>query len=37
MGVVGHFRSDVRQLRVFAGHDAADERGKGDQVPGDRA
>jgi len=26
---IGHFRGDVGQLRAFAAHDAADERGEG--------
>jgi len=37
LGAVRHCRSDRRQWRVFAAHEAADERDKGDQVPGDEA
>ena len=37
LGAIGDFRSNVGQLGALAAHNTADERRKGDQVPGDRA
>src|SRR5206468_8062616 len=34
---IGHVGSDLGQLGALTGHDAADERGEGDQVSGELA